>query len=66
VGHELASADIDRSHKLFGEQLLARVPFVATVVETVRQRKEASAKNSLLTSSMNTSQKRKPSGNSKR
>jgi NitT/TauT family transport system ATP-binding protein len=40
VGHEFAGAGVDRSHEMFGEQLLARVPFVATVVETVRQRKE--------------------------
>lgn len=40
AGREFSTASIDRSHDLFREQLLARVPFIVTVVETLRQRKE--------------------------
>ncbi|HWF46046.1 MAG TPA: nitrate/sulfonate/bicarbonate ABC transporter ATP-binding protein [Bryobacteraceae bacterium] len=40
AGHEFAVASVERSHEMFREQLVARVPFVVTVVETLRQRKE--------------------------
>lgn len=38
AGKEFAAASVDRSQEIFAEQLLSRVPFVASVVETVRQR----------------------------
>lgn len=37
-GREFATADVDRSKKIFSEQLLKHVPFVSTVVETLRQK----------------------------
>ncbi|HEX4229989.1 MAG TPA: nitrate/sulfonate/bicarbonate ABC transporter ATP-binding protein [Bryobacteraceae bacterium] len=40
AGREFAIANVERSQEMFREQLLAYVPFVATVVETLRQRKE--------------------------
>jgi NitT/TauT family transport system ATP-binding protein len=40
AGREFSTAGVDRSHDIFRVQLLARVPFVATVLETLRQRTE--------------------------
>jgi NitT/TauT family transport system ATP-binding protein len=37
-GREFATADVDRSKAIFAEQLLKHVPFVSTVVETLRQK----------------------------
>jgi NitT/TauT family transport system ATP-binding protein len=39
VGHEFATADVQRSKDLFREQFLKNVPFVSSVVETLRQKK---------------------------
>ena len=39
AGREFATADVDRSKQLFGEQLIKNVPFVSTVVETLRQKR---------------------------
>jgi NitT/TauT family transport system ATP-binding protein len=38
-GTEFATAGVDRSKELFGEHMLKYVPFVNTVVETLRQKK---------------------------
>ncbi len=38
AGREFATADVDRSKAIFAEQLLKNVPFVSTVVETLRQK----------------------------
>src|SRR5262249_62213470 len=38
VGKEFATAGVHRSHEIFGEQLLKRVPFASTVTEAIRQK----------------------------
>jgi NitT/TauT family transport system ATP-binding protein len=43
AGREFATADVERSKELFGEQLLKHVPFVSTVVGTLRQKKDGKA-----------------------
>jgi NitT/TauT family transport system ATP-binding protein len=40
VGREFATAGVHRSHEIFKEQLLKAVPFVSTVVGTLRQKKD--------------------------
>jgi NitT/TauT family transport system ATP-binding protein len=40
VGDEFATADVHRSHQIFKQQVLANVPFMSTVVETMRQKKD--------------------------
>ena len=40
VGDEFATADVHRSHEIFKQQVLANVPFMSTVVETMRQKKD--------------------------
>ncbi len=40
VGREFATAGIHRSHQIFKEQLLKRVPFMSTVLEAVKQKQE--------------------------
>ena len=38
IGRDFATANIHRSHHIFKEQILANVPFISTVVETLRQK----------------------------
>jgi NitT/TauT family transport system ATP-binding protein len=38
AGQEFATAGVHRSHEIFGEQLLKRVPFISTVTEAIRQK----------------------------
>ncbi|HEY2384988.1 MAG TPA: nitrate/sulfonate/bicarbonate ABC transporter ATP-binding protein [Terriglobia bacterium] len=38
AGREFATAGVHRSHEIFKEQLLARVPFISTVTEAIRQK----------------------------
>src|SRR5579863_4738467 len=40
IGREFATAGIHRSHLIFKEQLLKSVPFMATLLETVKQKGE--------------------------
>jgi NitT/TauT family transport system ATP-binding protein len=40
IGREFATADVQRSYEIFREQLLKNVPFISSVVETLRQRGE--------------------------
>ena len=40
AGKEFATAGVHRSHEIFKEQLLKRVPFATTVLETMRQKRD--------------------------
>jgi NitT/TauT family transport system ATP-binding protein len=40
AGKEFATAGVHRSHEIFKEQLLKRVPFASTVTEAIRQKKD--------------------------
>jgi len=40
AGREFATANVDRSHEIFKEQLLRNVPFMQTVVEALRQKSD--------------------------
>jgi NitT/TauT family transport system ATP-binding protein len=40
IGNEFATADVHRSHKIFRQQVLKCVPFISTVVETLRQKRD--------------------------
>jgi NitT/TauT family transport system ATP-binding protein len=40
VGKEFAVADVHQSHEIFKEQLLKSVPFMSTVIEALRQKKD--------------------------
>jgi len=40
AGREFATAGVHRSHQIFKEQLVKRVPFVSTVMEAINQSKE--------------------------
>jgi NitT/TauT family transport system ATP-binding protein len=40
AGKEFATAGVHRSHEIFQEQLLKRVPFASTVAEVIRQKKD--------------------------
>jgi len=42
TGEDFATADVHRSHKIFKQQVLQSVPFMSTVVETIRQKKDGS------------------------
>ncbi len=41
AGRDFATADIDRSSEIFHDQILSRVPFFASVAETLKQRGKA-------------------------
>jgi NitT/TauT family transport system ATP-binding protein len=40
IGKEFATAGVHRSHQIFKEQLLKKVPFAVTVMEAIRQKKD--------------------------
>jgi NitT/TauT family transport system ATP-binding protein len=40
AGKEFATAGVHRSHQIFKEQLLKNVPFISTVTEAIRQKKD--------------------------
>jgi NitT/TauT family transport system ATP-binding protein len=40
AGSEFATANVHRSHQIFKEQLLRNVPFMSTVVEALRQKRD--------------------------
>jgi NitT/TauT family transport system ATP-binding protein len=40
AGTEFATAGVHRSHEIFKEQVLKNVPFVSTVIEALRQKKD--------------------------
>ncbi|HTX35939.1 MAG TPA: nitrate/sulfonate/bicarbonate ABC transporter ATP-binding protein [Bryobacteraceae bacterium] len=40
VGTEFATANVHRSHEIFKEQVLRNVPFMSTVVEALRQKRD--------------------------
>lgn len=40
VGTEFATANVHRSHEIFKEQVLGNVPFMSTVVEALRQKRD--------------------------
>lgn len=40
IGEDFATADVHRSHRLFQEQVLKSVPFMSTVIETIRQKRD--------------------------
>jgi NitT/TauT family transport system ATP-binding protein len=40
AGREFATAGVHRSHEIFKEQFLSHVPFVATVIEALNQKKD--------------------------
>jgi NitT/TauT family transport system ATP-binding protein len=40
AGREFATAGVHRSHEIFKEQVLSNVPFVATVIEALNQKKD--------------------------
>jgi len=40
IGREFATADVHRSHKIFKERVLKSVPFLSTVVEAIRQKRD--------------------------
>jgi NitT/TauT family transport system ATP-binding protein len=40
AGREFATANVHRSHQIFKEQLLQNVPFMSTVVEALRQKRD--------------------------
>lgn len=39
-GREFATANVHRSHEIFKEQLLKHVPFISTVLETIRHKRD--------------------------
>jgi NitT/TauT family transport system ATP-binding protein len=43
-GHEFATADVEKSWRIFQKQLLEHVPFVSTVMEVLHQKKSGGAK----------------------
>jgi NitT/TauT family transport system ATP-binding protein len=47
TGAEFAQADVERSHQIFGQQILAHVPILQTIVETLKQKKSGKAKADL-------------------
>jgi NitT/TauT family transport system ATP-binding protein len=47
TGTEFAQADVQRSHQIFGEQVLSCVPILRTIVETLKQKKSGKAKADL-------------------
>jgi NitT/TauT family transport system ATP-binding protein len=47
IGLEFAQADVQRSHQIFGEQALACVPVLRTIVQTLKQKKSGKAKADL-------------------
>jgi NitT/TauT family transport system ATP-binding protein len=47
VGTEFAQADVQRSHEIFGRQILSNVPILRTIVETLKQKKSGKAKADL-------------------
>ncbi len=47
IGTEFAQANIARSHRIFGEQLLKNVPILQTIVETLKQKKSGKTKADL-------------------
>jgi NitT/TauT family transport system ATP-binding protein len=40
AGREFATADVERSHEIFKAQLLKNVPFMATVMGAMREKKD--------------------------
>lgn len=48
VGKEFATADVERSWQLVRKQLLERVPFITTILETLRQKKSGAVKKEFL------------------
>ncbi len=44
AGREFATADVDESRELFAKQLAAHVPFLSTMVETLRQKKDGAVR----------------------
>jgi NitT/TauT family transport system ATP-binding protein len=47
IGAEFAQASVERSHQIFGEQILKCVPILRTIVETLKQKKSHKAKADL-------------------
>jgi NitT/TauT family transport system ATP-binding protein len=47
IGTEFAQADVQRSHQIFGQQVLDNVPILRTIVETLKQKKSGKAKADL-------------------
>jgi NitT/TauT family transport system ATP-binding protein len=47
TGTEFAQADVERSNYIFGQQILAHVPILRTIVETLKQKKSGKAKADL-------------------
>ncbi len=47
TGAEFAQADVQRSHEIFGRQILSNVPILGTIVETLKQKKSCKAKADL-------------------
>jgi NitT/TauT family transport system ATP-binding protein len=47
IGMEFAQADVERSHQIFGEQALANIALLQTIVETLKQKKSGKAKADL-------------------
>jgi NitT/TauT family transport system ATP-binding protein len=47
TGVEFSQADVQRSRQIFGEQALAHVPILRTIVETLKQKKSGNAKADL-------------------
>lgn len=41
AGKEFATAGVHRSHEIFKEQVLKNVPFISTVVEAIRHKKDS-------------------------
>ena len=47
IGEEFAQADVQRSHQIFGQQILGRAPILQTIVETLKQKNSGKAKADL-------------------
>jgi NitT/TauT family transport system ATP-binding protein len=47
AGTEFAQADVQRSHDLFGQQVLEHVPILRTIIGTLKQKKSGKAKADL-------------------
>jgi NitT/TauT family transport system ATP-binding protein len=48
AGSEFASADVNRSHEIFQEQLLKNVPFTTTVINAIDQKKDGRIRKDFL------------------
>jgi NitT/TauT family transport system ATP-binding protein len=47
IGAEFAQADVQRSHQIFGAQVINQVPIIRTIVETLKSKKSGKAKADL-------------------